>query len=82
MSVAIKLKPQAKAEFQRLFLEAVQLQVQLYNKLSEIEAIDGVSALAGLDAAVQQEASDWMDAPSALPDDTFRYVLATVRREK
>lgn len=80
--MGIKLKPQAKAEFQRLFLEAVQLQVRLYNKLGEIEAIDGVCALSGLDAAVQQEASDWMDVPSALPDETFRYVLATVRREK
>jgi hypothetical protein len=84
--MGIRLKPEAKAEFHRLFVDAVRLQTQLYNVLGEIEGIDGVGLLHGLDDAVRGEASNWdCSLPEAMSDidvATVNAVLSSVEREK
>jgi hypothetical protein len=55
--MGIRLRKEDKLEFARLYLEAVKLQVQLFDKLGEIETVTGL--VNGLDSAVSGEASNW-----------------------
>lgn len=79
----IRLKKDDKLEFAALYLEAVKLQIQLFDKLGEIEAIEAVGMLTGLDEAVRGEASNWT-APDLvkLHVADINAVLADVEREK
>lgn len=81
--MGIRLKKGDKLEFARLYVEAVKLQVQLYDKLGEIEGIEAVGYLNGLDNAVREEASNWT-APDLvkLQVADINAVLANIERER
>lgn len=80
--MGIRLKPEAKKEFAELYVEAVKLQVELYDKLTLIESIDGVGCLIGLDDAVREEASDWLVSEEVkLSERDINFVLSSVERE-
>jgi hypothetical protein len=78
----IRLNKDDKTEFRRLFVEAIALQVKLYDKLSEIESITGM--VNGLDEAVRGEASNYTDPPAIeqFPIKDANFILAGLEREK
>lgn len=81
--MGIRLKPEAKKEFAELYVEAVKLQVELYDKLGLIESIDGVGCLTGLDDAVREEASNWTASDNVkFTEKDINFVLRSVEREQ
>jgi hypothetical protein len=80
--MGIRLKPEAKEEFRQLYAEAVKLQVELYDKLGEIENVDGVGTLSGLDDAVREEAANWVVSEEIrISEKDINFVLRSVGRE-
>jgi hypothetical protein len=79
--MSIRLNKGDKAEFATLYIEAVKLQVQLYDKLGEIEGVTGM--VNGLDEAVRGEASNWTEPDLVkLHVADINAALAELEREK